>query len=115
MEQSNWVVHVPCWSVGRCGIDPANTQMVDVVLEPLLVLFRWPSPSQQHATRSGPCVNVVSGHGAGWTTRSAHRRIRGAHRVSGLEQASDLGLIFLGRAGGYRSLPELRYRLGPLD
>src|SRR6266511_3870423 len=116
MEQGNCIRSVFCWSAGWCGTNPANTQMVDVILEPLLVLLlRWTSSSQQHANRSGPCVHVVSGHGTGWTDRSARSRCRGAYWVSALEQAGDLGLIFLVRARGHRPRLEFRYRLGPLD
>src|SRR5205807_9818570 len=95
--------------------DPAIAQMVDVVLESLLVVLRWNSSGQQHANRTGPCVHVVSGHGAGWTDHCAHSRGRSAHWVSALEQTSDLGLVLLGRARGHRLRVELRYRLGPLD
>ena len=63
----------------------------------------------------GSCVHVVSGHYAGWTNRSTRSRGRGAHWVSALEQASDIGIIFLGRARGHRLRLEFRYRLGPLD
>src|SRR5712675_646375 len=62
-----------------------------------------------------PCDHAVSGNYAGWTTRSAHSRGRRAHRVSALEQASDLSLILSGRARGQRLHLELRYSLGPLD
>src|SRR6266568_4606304 len=89
--------------------------MVDHVLEPLLVLLRGTSSSQQHAIRSDACIHDVSGHCAGWTDRGTRGRGRGAHWISALEQASDLGLILLGRARGHRVRLELRYRLGPLD
>ena len=56
-----------------------------------------------------------TGHCAGRTNRSPRSRDRGARWVSALEQASDLGLILLGRARGHRFRAELRYRLGPLD